>query len=459
MATAAPHVKLLRQLSKAKDDYMSGAFDIAWDGGSATIFMVFGQPSHAVFESGGTRLDGEPALDALFRELPSQFNVGDWRRAMSPQETLSISVDDITEPLAELVGQHAVVTIVEDVPSWLSADDDSPDLGFDLDSFPLLPEGPVLWPAMRAEDVALSQRLSSLQAALVVLTGPRLRAAGIVRAGDLIDAVWVDSADHARGETAAMALLGARDGQLAAFALENGQVAEALPLLWRLPHGERIDTAWVDGAGLIAAMQSDNDDHALIVDGPQRAVGLFGGGALIATYTSRDPIPTRSATGLIEALQFPGTAVRVLQRAARLQAHPIPRVVVRDAPATAPPPAVLNAPEPAEHVSPVETPAFQAAEQMAAPAFQADHDAAPTAAFVDFDSVREELVALAVHWLGERDAAPVVERLLRTGPTIDEFTATIGAIREMTIPGQEHGAILAMARDMHLHAAERLCGA
>src|SRR5215469_13803914 len=106
MAIAAPHVKLLRQLAQAKDDYMSGAFDIAWDGGFATIFMVFGQPSHAVFEAGGVRHTGEAALVALLRDLPRQFDVGDWRRAMAPQETLNVSIDDITEPLAELVGEH-----------------------------------------------------------------------------------------------------------------------------------------------------------------------------------------------------------------------------------------------------------------------------------------------------------------------------------------------------------------
>lgn len=450
MALAAPHVKLLRQLSKAKDDYMSGAFDIAWDGGSATIFMVFGQPSHAVFEAGAIHLDGEAALDALLRELPSHFDVGDWRRAMSPQETLSITVDDITEPLAELVGEHATVAAVEEVPSWLSADDDAPDLGFDLGTFPLLPEGPVLWPEMPAAEAALSRRLSSLPASLVVLRGPRLRAAGIVRAGDMIDAVWVDSADHARGETAAMALLGAREGQLAGFALESAEIAEALPLLWRLPHGNPIDTAWVDAAGLIAAMQSDLSDHALLVDGAVRAVGLFGGGALIATYTSLDPVPVGSAAPLLDALRHPDTTLRVLQRSPQ---QPQLRVPAAHMPVPPPPPpaSVQTAPQQVEAAAPPTAPP--------AAAIETDAPAAATAAAISiYDSVRAELIAIAVHWLGERDAASVVERLLSTGPEVDAFMDAINAIRQMTIPGQETGTVLAMARDMHLHAADQLCG-
>lgn len=449
MATAAPHVKLLRQLSKAKDDYMSGAFDIAWDGGSATLFMVFGQPSHAVFDAGAVHLDGEAALDALLRELPPHFDVGDWRRAMSPQETLSITVDDITEPLAELVGEHADVPAVEDVPSWLSADDDAPDLGFDLDTFPLLPAGPVLWPEMPAAEAALSQRLSSLPASLVVLRGPRLRAAGVVRAGDMIDAVWVDSTDHARGETAAMALLGAREGQLAAFALESAAIAEALPLLWRLPHGNPIDTAWVDPAGLIAAMQADNSEHALLVEAEIRAVALFSGGSVIATYTSMDPTPVRSTDPLLEALRHAGT-LRVLQRAPRPQQHTVPAPAVHAAPP--PPPAPVQAAPP--YMEPTATVTGSAAARIEA---EPEPQPVPSHGTV-YDAVRANLIAIAVQWLGERDSAGVVECLLATAPTVDDFMAAINTIKQMTIPGQEGGTLLAMAREMHLHAADQLCG-
>ena len=346
MAIAAPHVKLLRQLAKAKDDYLSGAFDIEWDRGSATIFMVFGQPSHAVFESGGTRLAGEPALDALLRELPAQFTVGDWRRAMSPQDTLSVSIDDITEPIAELVGEHsAVADRDEDATSWLGGLDDSPELGFDVDSFPLLPHGDVLWPDTPAEDAAVTERLSSLDAALIVLTGPRLHAAGVVRDGDLIDAVWVDSADHARGETAAIALLGAREGVIAGYALDSFEVAEAIPMLWRLPRGDAIATAWVDGQALLTSLLEDREDHALLIDGPERAVGLFSGGRAIAVYTSTDPAPVTSTDLLLDVMRKPGTTLRVLQRRARVQRNGhADAVVAQTAPSTSPAPSSPPAP-------------------------------------------------------------------------------------------------------------------
>ena len=80
MATAAPFVKLLRQLSSAKDEYRSGALDITWDGSKATLFFVFGQPNHATYESEGeTTLEGPDALAALLHNLPQNILVNDLR--------------------------------------------------------------------------------------------------------------------------------------------------------------------------------------------------------------------------------------------------------------------------------------------------------------------------------------------------------------------------------------------
>ena len=428
MAIAAPHVKLLRQLATAKDDYLSGAFDIAWDGGSATIFMVFGQPSHAVFATGGGRLDGQEALDALFHELPPRFHVGEWRRIMSPQETLTISLDDLAGPFAVLAGEHADVRVDDDEFAWLSADDDSPDLGFGLDDFPLLPQGAALWDAAPAPEVALSKVLPSLSCALVVLTGPRLRAAGVVRSGDLIDAVWVDSDDHARGETAAMALLGATDGLLAGYELESGAIAEALPMLWRLPRGDAIDAAWVDASGLLASLQADRADRVLLIDGSVQGVGLFSAGALVAGYTSADPAPSRDVESLLGLLSAPGSTVRVQQR---------PGVA---SPVTQAPAQPEASSELSGHADPPEQP----------PAEES---------WVDFDEVRGELVQIAVDWLGDRDSAPVTQLLTHTRPTIEDFVATIDAIRTLDVPGHDATAVQTMAREMHVHAAERLCGA
>ena len=511
MAIAAPHVKLLRQLAKAKDDYLSGAFDIEWDGGSATIFMVFGQPSHAVYESGGTQLTGEAALDALLHTLPSQFTVGDWRRVMSPQDTLNVSVDEITEPIAELVGEHGDVADRDNAAtSWMEGFDDSPDLGFDVDSFPLLPSGDVLWSDIPAQDAGLQERIGSLRAALVVLTGPFLRAAGVVRDGDLIDAVWVDSADHARGETAAMALLGARDGTVAGYALDGVDVAEAIPMLWRLPRGEPIATAWVDAAALVTSLEQDREDHAILIEGPMRAVGLFSGGKPLAVYTSTSPVAVTSTDQLLDAMHRPGTTLRVLQRRGH-KPQPAQRETATD---TAPAPA-----PPEERYDPFDAFAFDDAQpappdQPAVPTYDAydrepeaatngaydpdaeattngahqhdggfatdmarepdaeftagaTFDAAPavatsrvdTSSWVDYDEVRSGLVAIAVAWLGDTDSAPVTECILGTRSAVEDFITTIETIRRMTIPGHDSTAIYTMTREMQMHAAERLCGA
>ena len=495
MAIAAPRVRLLRQLAKAKDDYTSGAFDIAWDGGQATIFMVFGQPSHAVFESGGIRLDGDAALDALLRELPMQFAVSDWRRALAPGETLTVSVDDITEPLAELVGERAEVSDADEAFAWMSGHDDSPDLGFDIDSFPLLPGGPALWVAAPADTVALAEQVGSLDAALIVLTGPRLRAAGVVRDGELIDAVWVDSSDHARGETAAIALLGAREGTLAGYGLDGGDVAEALPMLWRLPRGDAIDSAWVDAAGLVSSLLEDRDEHVLLIDGTERAAGLFSGGAVVAAYTGSAPTPVRSTEILIEAMRRPSTTLRVLQRQTPLAQRRTPHAAPAAAPVAlpdaepsvdvAPPPLEVEIAEvelddaaaaPAEYSiverpapAPVdwaigEIPAAAVVEPViddtpAAPLEVHDEVAGSGSSWVDYDVVRRELAAIAVAWLGDQDAAPVTECVLATPSAVEDFITTIDTVRHMTLPGHDAPTMYAMAREMHVHAAERLCGA
>lgn len=502
MAIAAPHVKLLRQLAKAKDDYMSGAFDIAWDGGFATIFMVFGQPSHAVYDAGGARRTGEDALDALLRDLPRQFDVSDWRRAMAPQETLNVSVDDITEPLAELVGEHTQVRDTDDTYAWLGGYDDSPDLGFDVDTFPLLPAGRALWDEGPAETIGLGDRLAGLKTALIVFTGPRLHAAGVVRDGDLIDAVWVDSADHARGETAAMALLGAREGTVAGYELDGTDVAEAIPMLWRLPRADAIDSTWVDAPVLVASLIDDQDDHVLLIEGPEHAVGLFTGGAVVAAYTSRDPVPVRSTEQLVEMIQEPGTTLRVLQRRSTAQprrvsaqppAPPLPLSPPGDAwdsvTTTTEPPAWYTEPAPpagpdehADGTAPrrapdlvfLETPSLAiesppremspapdpVAEDRTFASAPIEEPAAPVSAdWVDYDDVRRELVTIAEAWLGKDDAAPVNEVVLATQPVVDDFITTIEKVRRMTVAGHDATQIQTMAREMHVHAAERLCGA
>jgi hypothetical protein len=433
MATAAPHVKLLRQLASAKDEYLSGALDLAWDGGASTIFLVFGQPAHLVFEADGQQLEGEDALTALARALPRDFSVGDWRRTMSPAETLHCSIDDLAEPFAELAGASVDTQDGDGDAVWLDEDDDSPDFGFGLADFPLLPEGDALWPEGPVEELGLAGRLAELPAALVTLTGPRLHAAGVVAGGKLIDAVWVDADDHVRGDTAQMAILGAPHGSLAGHRLDSEDVSEALPMLWRLRAGEPIDLAWLDPAGFAAALSQDPVDRAVIIDAAVRGVALFRKGVLVGVYSTEQRTPSRSAQALLDLLAQPQGTVSVRQRSGAPRARR-----VHSEPAAAPPP-----PQPGPPTG-----------DLAAAVVNGGSES-----LVDFDDVKRELVGIGVEWLGERDSAPVTQLIEGTRPTIEDFVATIDAIRTLSLPGHDPAAVTSMARQMHHQAAERLCGA
>jgi len=318
MATAAPHVKLLRQLASAKDDYLSGAFDISWDGAKATLYLVFGRPSHAVFDTDQVQIEGEAAIDALLSELPRTFVVSDWRRAMSPQETLSITIDELAGPFVRLAGSYADDPVTDATPEWWSADDSSPDLAFGLADFPLLPGGRPLWEETSPEDVNLGERLAGLPPSVLVLTGAKLRAAAVVSGGDLIDAVWIDADDQARGEAAGMAILGATKGSLAGYALDDPRVAEALTMLWRLPLAvSGIELAWLDPASMLAAFHADGRDRVLVIDAPVRGIALFSRGGLVAVYSETQRSAVASPERLRSLLSQARGRLTVMERKPR----------------------------------------------------------------------------------------------------------------------------------------------
>ncbi len=318
MATAAPHVKLLRQLASAKDDYLSGAFDVSWDGAKATLYLVFGRPSHAVFETDQAQIEGEAAIDALLAELPRTFVVSDWRRAMSPQETLSITIDELAGPFVRLAGSYADDPVVEEDPEWWSSADDFPDLAFGLADFPLLPGGRPLWAETSPENVHLAERLAGLPPSILILTGAKLRAAAVVSGGDLIDAVWIDDADVARGETAGMALLGATKGSLAGYALDDPRVAEALTMLWRLPVAvSSIELSWLDPASMLAAFRADGLDRVLVIDAPVRGIALFSRGGLVAVYSETQRSAVASPERLRSLLSQARGRLTVMERKPR----------------------------------------------------------------------------------------------------------------------------------------------
>ena len=318
MATAAPHVKLLRQLASAKDDYLSGAFDISWDGAKATLYLVFGRPSHAVFETDQTQIEGEAAIDALLAALPRVFAVSDWRRAMSPHETLSITIDELAGPFVRLAGSYADDPVTEESPEWWSAVDDSPDLPFGLADFPLLPGGRPLWLEASPEEVHLADRLAELPPSILMLTGAKLRAAAVVSGGDLIDAVWIDADDHARGETAGMAILGATKGSLAGYALDDPRVAEALTMLWRLPLAvSGVELSWLDPASMLAAFRADGLDRVLVIDAPVRGIALFSRGGLVAVYSETQRSAVASPERLRSLLSQARGRLTVMERKPR----------------------------------------------------------------------------------------------------------------------------------------------
>ena len=107
MATAAPHVKLLRQLAGAKDDYLRRRVRhfLGRRQGDALPGLRTAEPrrlrKRVKTDQRGT------AIDALLAALPRVFTVSDWRRAMSPHETLSITINELAGPFVRLAGSYA----------------------------------------------------------------------------------------------------------------------------------------------------------------------------------------------------------------------------------------------------------------------------------------------------------------------------------------------------------------
>jgi len=315
MATAVPFVKLLRQLAAAKDDYRTGALDISWEEGKATLFLVFGQPNHAVLETvGGPRLEGTEALTALVRQLPTRFEISPWRKEVVRTETLACSLEELMEPFAQMAGA-ASPGPMPPAPHAGAASGSShgrPDFG--LADFPLLPLGPSLWADASAAVVHLDLLLPSLPDALVVLTGPKLRAAAVVVHQRLFDAVWIEDEERTIGEAAAMALMGAREGSVSGYRLETPQLAEALTMLWRCPTVYReMPATWVNLESMLADLTSRRRDSAIVVTGGVHGVALIAAGALVGVYTENERRSLASPERLVEMLRTPGARLTLRQ--------------------------------------------------------------------------------------------------------------------------------------------------
>jgi hypothetical protein len=327
MGTAAPFVKLLRQLASAKDDYRTGALDITWDGGRASLFLVFGQPNHAVLEVGGRRLEGAEALATLVTQLPPRFELSPWRKEVVRTESLSCTLDELMEPFAQLAGAASPGDASRSGSGGSGVTDggSAPEPDFGLADFPLLPLGPSLWADASASVVHLDVLIPSLPDTLVILTGPKLRAAAVVVRQQVIDAVWVDEEDRMVGEAAAMALIGARDGSVSGYRLETPKLAEALTMLWRCRAVFReMPASWVNADSLLEDLEGRRRDSAIVVTGGVRGVALVAGGELLGVYSETDRQPVASPERLAELLRDPRARVTLRQSPEERQINHFP---------------------------------------------------------------------------------------------------------------------------------------
>jgi len=361
MATTAPFVNLLRQLARAKDDYRTGALDITWDGGKASLFLVFGQPTHAVMEtSDGSHLEGSEALTALVAGLPNRFAVSSWRKVVARSETLKCTLEELMEPFAQMAGAASPSAPgATGAPGGVAGLGGEADVDFGLEDFPLLPLGPSLWADAAASVVHLDVLIPTLPDALIVLTAPKLRAAAVVVDHRLVDAVWVDDVERITGEAAAMALMGAADGSVSGYCLDSPELALALTKLWRCPVTfSGLPAPWVDADRVLADIERGRRGCALVVTGDHRAVALLSAGRLIGVYTDSDRQPSADRERLARALAVPGATLTLRAEPETRSVERLPEAsfhafVAPALPATPPEPAPTAAVSPMASAAPV----------------------------------------------------------------------------------------------------------
>ena len=559
--------------------------DLTWDGGKASIYLIFGQPNHATFEEGTESLQGQEALTALITRLPKQFEV-EWRKSVDRTASLDCTIDDIMEPIARLAGQAAPE--VPEAPPQRRAEDleaeKTEEVDFGLYDFPLLPTGRQLWPEAPADQVHLDMLMATVNEALVVLTGPKLRAAAIIAHHQIVDAVWVDEQDKVTGETAAMAMMGAREGTMAGYELPDVRIAEALTMLWRCRAVfHDIPAGWFDPDHFFTETAASKRDCALLVEGTGRAVGLFMQGELVAAYDENNREISTTPDALLQQVKPSQGTVTVRQRSgpavqmpdyftpaaspAPLSTEPSefaeklgfdeavppaapapepeePEPVAEPAgewlnpemPADAgavepltesgqPPEELWNAPtlpeapeapaEPLWEAQPAASgqswldqpaaepdangePAHADESWLLEPLPQGEHESGPKffgneeqsgpmeptwapaqpaaseawsaaessaiaqsstgTTTLDYNEIRNDLIQIGVLWLGDEDVAPIANLINQTKPALEDFVAVIDQIKTMTVAGHDPSVVRAMAREMHYHAAEYLCG-
>ncbi len=359
---------MLREITAAGDRERTGAIDVEWKGAHASLFFMFGHPSHIVFESpDGRTLVGNEALTKLVAELPTEFRVAPWRRAMVTEDTLRLSADDLMalfeadargksnghanaaalDPPGQdgpgaIIFEHAVDAapaaqeggdadgLAPPPPPAASAGAGHPTFG--VKDFPLLPLGPVLWSDAMANVVNLEAVVPRLPDCLLVLTGPDHQAAALVAGGAIADAVWVSGNSGLLGDDAAVALMTSREGHLAAHRIDDPRLVATLPVLWRGPRvAEGLSAGWLHSEDIVADVKASGRTCALLFDAGEKGVALFHEGVLVAAYTREHRRPATTMTALRSLLREPRARITV---AGDLGAPPEPETAEQPASTT-----------------------------------------------------------------------------------------------------------------------------
>jgi hypothetical protein len=504
---SASHITIMRELSAAGDRERTGAFDVEWEGARASLFFIFGHANHVELErAGGERLVGTDALTAIVDELPDEFQVSPWRRAMVTDDTLRCTAEELMfmfrrDPAKSAGRGAADASADEQEPAPVDAGASIP---FGLADFPTLPHGDVMF-SDSAENVdGLAGAVPHLPDSLIVLDGPAARGAVLVGGGSVVDAVWVDETAGLTGPDAAEAVFNATAGTLTAYRVEDPGVFTEISSLWA-PSATPVeapdaavaepDVAELDVAELEVAEPDVAEPDVADLDDEQAVVAEPAGEELEveaswAADSDPDPsaiaqpaepetvpetTPRDSAAFFADTRTDRETAVFTLPDASVATA---PEAYAPDAfaPDAAAPdafapdavapddvaPDVAAEAEP-EAVDSADTTDATGDEALAAPPTDdgltsSAAEFVPARIDVDIDALRVELIGIADVWLGEADAAPVAAAIRAARPGVDDFVAAIQGIASLDIPGHEHAVVRAMAREMHFRAAEVLCG-
>ncbi|MDQ6846662.1 MAG: hypothetical protein M3019_03640 [Candidatus Dormibacteraeota bacterium] len=333
MATISAHATMLREISAAGDRERTGALDVDWEGAHATLFFMFGHPTHVVFETvDGRTLDGEAALNAILDELPTEFRVAPWRRAMVTDDTLHCSAEDLmglfqrrhavpdtngqtTDPAPTAVAPVAETFAPAGVPASQPAAPPLPTgrLPFGLSDFPLLPLATVLWTDAAAQVVNLETAVPRLPDSLLVLSGPTCKGAALIAGGTVTDAVWVNASSGQLGDQAAHLLMTSLEGTLTAYRIEDLRLVSALPMLWRSPRlGSGLPAGWLNTDDVVAEVRTSSRSCGLLVESADPGVALFQAGELVAVYTEGQPWAATSMATLRSLLHAPDARVSVI---------------------------------------------------------------------------------------------------------------------------------------------------